>query len=132
MTRSLLTKAHQCLANAWTILAAGVAEVAAREAHMAGFHAAQAYLAAKRDRVPKTHAGLHGVFGQLAAADPALGRDAARFLPRAYELKDIADYSTTRSVSQATAETTIDAAVDFLAKIEAALEASPADEQQQR
>jgi uncharacterized protein (UPF0332 family) len=107
-----------------------VAEVAAREAYMAAFHAAQAYLADKRDRVPKTHAGVHGASGQLAAADPAIGRETARFLPRAYELKDIADYSTTKSVGQETAETAIEEAVDFLAKVEAALEARSADDQQ--
>jgi uncharacterized protein (UPF0332 family) len=104
-TGSLLAKAHQSLSNARTILGAGVAEVAAREAYMAAFHAAQAYLADKRDRVPKTHAGVHGAFGQLAA-------------------------STTKSVSQETAETAIEKAVDFLAKVEVVLEVRLADDQQ--
>ena len=127
--RSLLAKAHQTLQNARTILAAGVVRSAAREAYMTAFHAAQAYLADKQNRVPKTHAGVHGVFGQLAAADPALGREAARFLPRAYELKDIADYSTTKCVCQETAEMAIVGAAGFLDKVEAALQVRSADDQ---
>ena len=78
-------------------------EVAAREAYMAAFHAAQACLFERDGRAPKTHSGVHAAFGQLAAREPGLGRRLGSFLPRAYNLKDISNYSTTRTVSEAQA-----------------------------
>lgn len=56
-TRDLLGKSRRTLANARTNLAAGIAEIAAREACMAIFHAAQALLFERGGRTPKTHGG---------------------------------------------------------------------------
>jgi uncharacterized protein (UPF0332 family) len=67
---------------------------------------------------PKTHRGVHGEFGRLAAADDRLGRDLGRFLRRAYRLKDIADYATDRAISLAEAEAAIAEAERFLAAVE--------------
>lgn len=100
-------------------------EVAAREAYMAAFHAAQACLFERDGRSPKTHSGVHAAFGLLAAHEPVLGRRLGSFLPRAYNLKDISDYSTTRTVSEPQAGAAIRAAADFLAAVEAYLGIPP-------
>jgi uncharacterized protein (UPF0332 family) len=61
-------------------MAAGMPEVAAREAHMAAFHAAQACLFERDGRAPKTHSGVHAAFGLLAAGEAGLGRRLGRRL----------------------------------------------------
>jgi uncharacterized protein (UPF0332 family) len=103
---------------------AGVPDVAAREAYMASFHAAQALIFERQGKSPRTHSGVHGAFGRLAKAEPGLGRASGKFLPNAYELKDIADYSTDRTVEADEAEAIRDAA-EFLAAVEAVLGAAP-------
>jgi uncharacterized protein (UPF0332 family) len=55
-------------------------EVAAREAYMAAFHAAQACLFERDGRAPKTHSGVHAAFGLLAAGEAGLGRRLGSFL----------------------------------------------------
>jgi uncharacterized protein (UPF0332 family) len=117
----LLLKAHTSLANARIILAAGVPDVAAREACLAAFHAAQALIRERRGRVPRTHAGVHGAFDEIVATEAGLDRSLGRFLPQAYEYKDIADYSTTRTISPATAEAAIAEAGRFVAAVEGVL-----------
>lgn len=121
----LLVKARTCLDWAQRIFAAGVPEPAAREAYLAAFHAAQALIRERRGRVPRTHRGVHALFGQLAIDDSALGPQLGRFLSRAYELKDIADYSTTQRVSSEEAEAAIAEAGRFLAAIERVLGEGP-------
>jgi uncharacterized protein (UPF0332 family) len=43
-TADYLDKAQHCLAGAKTIAAAGLPDVAAREAYLAAYHAAEAYI----------------------------------------------------------------------------------------
>jgi uncharacterized protein (UPF0332 family) len=111
--------------KARTIMRAGVPDVAAREAYMTSFHAAQALIFERRGKVPRTHSGVHGIFGQLAKGEPGLDRALGRFLPNAYELKDIADYSTDRTVEPDEAEAAIRDAAEFLGAVEAVLGAAP-------
>lgn len=105
----LMRKARQSLANGEIILKAGVAVVAARDAYMAVFHAAQALIHEREGKVPKTHSGVQQRFARLAMAEPALGEDLGRLLSRAYDYKDISDYRTDRDVS-------IDECADILAR----------------
>ncbi|HEX5319546.1 MAG TPA: HEPN domain-containing protein [Stellaceae bacterium] len=86
-----LEKAKHCLENARVILAAGIGEDAGRNAYLAAFHAAQAFILARRGRVAKTHHGVHVAFHELASREPDL-QDLPAFLSRAYELKAMADY----------------------------------------
>jgi len=97
---------------------AGVAPVAAREAYMVAFHAAQAALLDRRGDVPRTHSGVHGEFGRLAKEEPRLGRDLSRFLSKAYELKDIADYGVGSTIEASMAQAAIHDAERFLAAVE--------------
>lgn len=76
-----LDKAKDCLKRARVILAAGIGEDAGRNAYLAAFHAAQAFITARRGRVARTHRGVHVLFHELTANDPALS-DLAAFLLR--------------------------------------------------
>jgi uncharacterized protein (UPF0332 family) len=87
-----LEKARWHLANARTIAAQNIPEVAAREAYYAAFHAAQAYLFEGTGKIAKTHTGVHGEFSRLAKDDPHIDRSLLPFLGAAYEYKSISDY----------------------------------------
>lgn len=87
-----LQKAHRHLANARTIAAQNIPEVAAREAYYAAFHAAEAYIFESTGKVAKTHNGLHSEFSRLAKDDPRINRSLLSFLGKAYEYKSISDY----------------------------------------
>lgn len=87
-----LNKAHQCLARARIILAAGVGEDAGRNAYLAAFHAAQALIATRTGKDARTHKGVHTEFARLTRNEPRLDAELRRFLPQAYDMKAIADY----------------------------------------
>ena len=87
-----LEKAHRCLARARTILAADIYDVAAREAYLAAFHAAQALIAERAGRAVKTHRGVHVQFARLTKNEPRLDIELRQFLPRSYDMKATADY----------------------------------------
>jgi uncharacterized protein (UPF0332 family) len=86
-----LRKARQCLSNATTILSVSIPDVAAREAYLAGYHAAEAFIFERTGKTLKTHKGVRSEFARLARTDAVL-REFTSFLARAYELKSIADY----------------------------------------
>ncbi|HEX3883912.1 MAG TPA: HEPN domain-containing protein [Stellaceae bacterium] len=117
-----LDKAKDCLKRARVILDAGIGEDAGRNAYLAAFHAAQAFIIARRGRVARTHRGVHVLFHELTASDPALG-DLAAFLSRAYELKATADYEVgaDADVPLDEASAAIASAEQFVARIILAL-----------
>lgn len=67
-----LDKARSCLNRARIILDSQVGEDAGRNAHLAAFHAAQALILARTNRLAKTHRGVHRLFFALAQDDPGL------------------------------------------------------------
>jgi uncharacterized protein (UPF0332 family) len=67
---AFLEKARKLLDQAETVLYAGVADAAGRTAYLAGYHAAQAFIFERNDRVLKTHNGVQAEFGRLAKDDP--------------------------------------------------------------
>jgi uncharacterized protein (UPF0332 family) len=88
-----LGKARQCLDDAKQIAAATpLHHIVAREAYLAAYHAAEAYLFERTGKAAKTHRGLRSEFGRLARGDPRIGREFLTFLAEAYEYKSIADY----------------------------------------
>jgi uncharacterized protein (UPF0332 family) len=87
-----LEKARSCLQKAKTIAAAEVYDVAAREAYLALFHAAEAYIFEQTGRAAKTHRGVRNLLGRLAIAEPRIPRTFVTFLREGYELKTTADY----------------------------------------
>jgi uncharacterized protein (UPF0332 family) len=89
-----LDKARQSLAHARAILAIELGEDAGRAAYLGAFHAAQAFIFERSNRVAKTHRGVHGQFLKLATSEPRVDVELRRFLSEGYKLKAVADYET--------------------------------------
>lgn len=90
--RYYLGKARQCLADVKTITALPIPQVAAKEAYLAGYHAAAAFILARTGKVAKTHTGVRTEFSKLVHKEPRIDRSFLSFLAQAYELKSVADY----------------------------------------
>jgi uncharacterized protein (UPF0332 family) len=84
--------ARQHLAAADASLGLPIAFIAAREAYLAGYHAAMAYVLEQTGKVAKTHSGLRSEFARLARREARIDPRFIGFLARAYTLKSAADY----------------------------------------
>ena len=116
-TADYLTKARECLTGAKQIAALPLPQVAAREAYLAAFHVAEAYIFEQTNKTVKTHRGLRSTFSRLARGEPRIAPEYLTFLARAYELKSISDYGvgpTTRTISGADATAAIGMAERFI------------------
>jgi uncharacterized protein (UPF0332 family) len=92
-TTDYLAKARATLADAEKIAALPLPHIAAREAYLAVFHAAEAYIFEQTGKAAKTHRGVRSEFARLAKAEPRIGRDLVTFLGTAYQYKARADYA---------------------------------------
>ena len=110
-----LDKARECLADA-TRYQPIVPRVAAREAYLAAYHAAEAWLFERTGRIAKTHRGLRSQFARLAREAQGIDAVMVEFLGRGYELKSLADYGTgtEANISIATATAAIAQATAFV------------------
>jgi uncharacterized protein (UPF0332 family) len=117
---AFLEKAHDLLRRAPAPPAQGFADEAGRAAYLAGFHAAQALIFERDDRILKTHRGVQGELARLVKADPRFDSDLRTFLGRAYNLKAVADYETGpgSKVTAAQASEAIAGALRFVATVE--------------
>jgi uncharacterized protein (UPF0332 family) len=88
-----LDKARQSLNEAQAVVVIGFHAAAGRAAYLAAFHAAQAIIMLRTNKVAKTHAGVRSEFARIARDEPGLERGLASFLARAYNLKTAADYA---------------------------------------
>jgi uncharacterized protein (UPF0332 family) len=89
-----LEKALSCLSNAHANLGIGLSNDAGRNAYLAAFHAAQAFIFKSTGKVAKTHNGVRSEFARLAKGEPRIDISFPGFLARAYILKEVADYET--------------------------------------
>lgn len=103
-TADYLDKARHCVAGASTIAAAGVPDVAAREAYLAAYHAAEAYVFEHTGKAVKTHRGLRSEFSRLTRHEPRTGREFLTFLAEGYQFKAIADYGIGSAISAISAD----------------------------
>jgi len=87
-----LRKAQQVLATAKNLVADGYDNAAARDAYIATYHAAQAYIVDHAGKAAKTHNGAHSQFAQLATLEQRITPELLSFLPTAYNLKAVVDY----------------------------------------
>jgi len=87
-----LDKARQCLGYARINLGVKLGNDAGRNAYLAAFHAAQAFIFERTGKVAKTHQGVHAEFNRLAKGEMRIDRELQRFLAQAYNLKSVADY----------------------------------------
>jgi uncharacterized protein (UPF0332 family) len=118
-----LESAREQLSRAPALLEQGFTDEAGRAAYLGGFHAAQALIFERVDRVVKTHRGVHSEFAKLVRDDSRFNGEARAFLGNAYTLKESADYATGpgAKVSQARAVKMIAVARLFLDAIDSAI-----------
>ncbi len=106
-----LAIACQHLAAADASIGLPIGFVAAREAYLAAYHAAMAYVLERTGKSVKTHSGLRSEFARLARHDARIDPHFTGFLARAYTLKSAADYGmdplTAISLEQAREATAI-------------------------
>ncbi|HME22119.1 MAG TPA: HEPN domain-containing protein [Acetobacteraceae bacterium] len=116
-TADYVAKARATLADAQQIAALPLPHVAAREAYLAMFHAAEAYIFEHTGKVARTHRGVRSEFARLARAEPRIGRDLVTFLGTAYQFKTRADYavgSTATPITSAEAAAAIATTTRFI------------------
>ena len=89
-----LAKANKLLEHAATMLSVGLGEDAGRNAYLAGFHAAQAFLFDSTGKTFKSHRGVQKEFLHLTKDDRRFTSEQRILLSQTYNLKDIADYET--------------------------------------
>jgi uncharacterized protein (UPF0332 family) len=123
---TLLATARDDPNEAISIAAIGLHRAAARSAYYAAFHAAEALIFERTDKVAKTHSGARVEFSRLAKQDPGIAMDLPRILARAYEFKEFADYRTPNmtNVTATQADAQIAASRRFISEISTLLDAA--------
>ncbi len=99
-----LNKARHCLDNARGIAAAGFPDVAAREAYLAAFHAAEAYIFEQSGKAAKTHRGVRAQFSRLAQHESRIDAGLLTFLGEGYQLKAVVDYGVGQTIDSITSD----------------------------
>jgi uncharacterized protein (UPF0332 family) len=79
-------------------LAIDLSSEAGRNAYLAAFHAARAFIFDRTGKVVKRHEGVHREFTRLAKDEPGIDKNLAPFLTQTYNMKAIADYDTTSAL----------------------------------
>ena len=122
-TASFLESAEQAISHAARILAIDIPGQAARLAYYAQFHAAQALLFERTDKIAKTHRGVDSQFHRIARTEPNLPPELAGQLSAAYRFKAAVDYEagTAAAITAADAAEAIATAERFVAAIRQAL-----------
>lgn len=106
--------ARKALAFARAVLSDDYADKAGREAYLAGYQAAMAFILARTGKPPKTHSGTRSEFSRLVREEPRISREQVAFLGWAYELKSVADYGGEEPVSLTDAQRAIDEAAALI------------------
>lgn len=123
-SEELLQKADRAIASARLLLDAGDYEGACNRAYYAMFDAAKAALLALVPDIPahigKTHSGLISAFGLHLVKTGILPLDTGRTFNRAFEMRQVADY-TGDDLEEADVAWLLAQATDFLAEIKAIL-----------
>jgi uncharacterized protein (UPF0332 family) len=125
-TQAFLMAAEVALLDAEVILNAKVPRQAARLAYYAQFHAAQALIFERAEKIAKTHKGVDREFHKIAKWEVTFAPGFAALLTKAYNYKDHADYNRDLSepITPAVASDAIVTATQFVACVRQAL-ASP-------
>ena len=114
-----LDKANQCLVTAGAELAINLSSEAGRNAYLAAFHAARAFIFERTGKVIKRHEGARREFHRPSKDEPAIDKSFPPFLSQAYNMKAIADYDTPPGafVSAEDAAAAIETATRFVERI---------------
>jgi len=87
-----LELAEEMLADALALHKEGRLRSAADRAYYSIFHAAQAALASRGLKAPRTHKGLRSQFGEQLISTGMLERDYSRDLTKAFEMRQESTY----------------------------------------
>ncbi|MFB6098892.1 MAG: HEPN domain-containing protein [Salinibacter sp.] len=120
--RELAHRAHERLAAARHLCDGGFFDDAASRAYYAMARMAEAALL-EPDIAPKTHKGLRGQFGKQFATTGTFSTELGRNLRRAFDLRQMAEYSGT-NLSTETTNDVIEQAASFVKTVESYLEES--------
>ncbi len=113
----MLRLAVRALVLSQQLYAQGFKRPAAREAYYAILHACRAYIVEKTMEFPRTHAGAHRRFSELAMQAGDVPPNMLRLPAMGYEHKTWGDYGQGRVPAIATIEPLIDAAEALLGHI---------------
>jgi uncharacterized protein (UPF0332 family) len=91
-----LEKANECLSTARAELEINLSSEAGRNAYLAAFHAARAFIFERTGRVVKRHESVQREFTRLARDEPKIDKSFPVFLSQAYNLKAVADTKRVR------------------------------------
>ena len=118
--RAYIKKARQSLDEARAVADIKLFEAAGRAAYLAAYHAAQALILARTDKVAKTHSGVRSKFSRIAKDDLRIERKLASFLAQAYNLNVVADYAVGADVrvSDLEAAEAIEGATSFVEAVQ--------------
>jgi uncharacterized protein (UPF0332 family) len=97
--------------------------MAAREAYLAAFNAAQALIYERTGRISKTHRGVRVQFSEFTRGDLRISHEHVLFLAHGYEIKSWADYGTGPQAEhiQITPAEAIEAAGRFIEAVQSLL-----------
>ena len=95
----------------------GFHEEAGRDAYLAVFHAALAFIGAQTGKEPKTHSGTRSEFARVAREDVRIPPGFGAFLAKTYSLKVIADSEGGETISREEAEATLTTAAQLVEAI---------------
>jgi uncharacterized protein (UPF0332 family) len=114
-----LAKSYECLSAAQAINTLPLPQVAAKEAYLAIYHAAHAFIFESTGRAVKSHSGMRSRFAEITKEDARFDRVLASLLGRAYKFKEVADYGIggQGSVTVKEAQELIDLAQRFVDRI---------------
>lgn len=126
VVKQYLDRARRSLHEANEVLNINLADAAGRSAYLAAFHAAQAFVLLRSNRVAKTHSGVRSEFSRLSRDDSNIDREFRTFLAHAYDIKTFADYgiSVEGGINREQARDAIDTASRFIDCIAAVVETS--------
>ena len=123
-TTRYLEKSRRLLSEARAILPLGFGDLAGRTAYLAAFHAAQALIFERSNRVAKTHRGVHTQFAAQVRNDARFSEALRPFLSIAYGMKSVADYETgpEAEVPVGEAENAVTSAEEFVSAVASLLQ----------
>ncbi|HET9227853.1 MAG TPA: HEPN domain-containing protein [Thermoanaerobaculia bacterium] len=117
-----LARAHDKLAVAKAVLAAGYPADAVSPAYYAVFHAAEALLLLEGDE-PRSHEGLKSLFGLRFVKTGRLPEEMASILRELKDERESSDYSIFPAITAEEGERAVASAARFIATLEAFLTA---------
>ena len=120
--RRQLQLADEALDDARYLLQGNRLKASANRAYYAMFYAVMATLADARLRPPKTHSGAISLFGRHYIRTGKMGRQSARDLLDAYNLRQQSDYEIFAEVGDEQVRVTVGRAEVFVAEIKGLLE----------